>query len=203
MQAKINYNQKMKEIISSLSSTPSILLHSCCGPCSTQVISVLSEFFNITVLYYNPNIEPKEEYLKRKKEQIRFINEFKGKNKVSFMECDYDNDSFIEIAKGYENYPEGGARCHRCYELRLNKTAQLAKDNNFDYFCTTLTVSPYKNSQVINHIASKIEEKTGVKYLYSDFKKEEGYKKSIEYAKKYNLYRQNYCGCHYAQSVHE
>ena len=188
----------MKEIIEGLDYVPNLLLHSCCGPCSTEVISRLTDFFNITVLYYNPNIEPKEEYEKRKKEQIRFINEFNPKNKLDFLDCDYDNESFTKMAIGLENEPEGGLRCHKCYHLRLEKTAKLAKEKNFDFFCTTLTVSPYKNSQVLNEIGKELSEKYNIKYLYSDFKKEEGYKKSIEYSKKYNLYRQDYCGCHFS-----
>ena len=198
---KTNYNILMKEILESLpkDKTLNLLLHSCCGPCSTQVISTLTPYFNITVLYYNPNIEPKEEYEKRKQEQIRFIKEFKPINKLDFMDFDYDNDAFESMAKGLENEPEGGLRCHKCFELRLLKTAKIGKENNFDYFCTTLTVSPHKNSQVINKIAEDVEKKVDIKYLYSDFKKEEGYKKSIDYAKEYNLYRQNYCGCHYSK----
>jgi predicted adenine nucleotide alpha hydrolase (AANH) superfamily ATPase len=198
---KTNYNQVLNEIINGLNYIPKLLLHSCCGPCSTQVISKLTPYFDITILYYNPNIEPQEEYEKRKQEQIRFIKEFKSINKLDFMDCDYDNDSFIKMAQGLESEHEGGKRCHKCYELRLEKTAKLAKENNYDYFCTTLTVSPYKNSQVINELGKLIEDKYHIKYLYSDFKKEEGYKKSIEYSKKYHLYRQNYCGCHYSQEI--
>ena len=200
---KTNYNILMKDIIAKIEEgkVPSILLHSCCGPCSTEVISRLTPYFNVTILYYNPNIEPKSEYEKRKQEQIRFINEFKPINKLDYMDCDYDNESFLEMAKGLETEPEGGTRCHRCYELRLNKTAQLAKENGYDYFCTTLTVSPYKNSEVINQIGENIANKLDIKYLYSDFKKEDGYKKSIEYSKQYKLYRQNYCGCHFSRVI--
>ena len=200
-EAKINYHLKMKDIIKSLDHVPRLLLHSCCGPCSTQVISYLTEYFDITVLYYNPNIEPYDEYIKRKNEQIKFIKKFNPKNKLDFMDCDYANEDFQTIAKGYEQYPEGSVRCHRCYKLRLSKTAKLAKDNNYDYFCTTLTVSPYKNSQVINHLAEEISKEYKIDYLYSDFKKENGYLKSVEYAKKYNLYRQDYCGCHFAKDL--
>ena len=200
---KTNYNILMKDIIAKIEEgkVPSILLHSCCGPCSTEVISRLTPYFNVTILYYNPNIEPKSEYEKRKQEQIRFINEFKPINKLDYMDCDYDNESFLEMAKGLETEPEGGTRCHRCYELRLNKTAQLAKENGYDYFGTTLTVSPYKNSEVINQIGENIANKLDIKYLYSDFKKEDGYKKSIEYSKQYKLYRQNYCGCHFSRVI--
>ena len=200
---KINYNILMKDIIAGIKSgnAPKILLHSCCGPCSTEVIARLTPYFDITILYYNPNIEPKAEYEKRKKEQIRLIKEFSSVNKLDFLDCDYENEVFLEMAKGLETEPEGGTRCHRCYELRLNKTALLAKEKDYDYFGTTLTVSPYKNSVVINQIGEKLSEIHQIKYLYSDFKKEDGYKKSIEYSKKYNLYRQNYCGCHFSRVI--
>lgn len=195
---KVNYNELMKEEISNLTSVPSLLLHSCCGPCSSYVISRLTNYFNITVLYYNPNIEPKEEYEKRKSEQLRFIKEYKPVNKIDFIDCDYDNDAYENVVKGHENDKEGGNRCHICYRLRLEKTATIAKENNFDYFCTTLTVSPYKNTEVLNTIGKELEKKYDVKYLVSDFKKEEGYKISIEMSKEYNLYRQDYCGCNYS-----
>lgn len=200
---KTNYNLIMQDIIEGIKNDvpPKILLHSCCGPCSTEVISRLTPYFNITVLYYNPNIEPQAEYVKRKQEQIRFINEFIPENKVDFLDCDYDHDAFLEIAKGLETEPEGGNRCHRCYELRLRKTAMLAKENGYDYFGTTLTVSPYKNAQVLNQIGENLQKEIGIKYLFSDFKKENGYKKSIEYSKKYKLYRQNYCGCHFSRTI--
>ena len=197
---KINYDNVFKNIINSLEDPKKVLLHSCCAPCSSQVLSRLSDYFNVTVLYYNPNIEPFNEYEKRKEEQKRFIKTFKGKNKIDFLDCDYDNESFKNIAKGYEDAPEGGERCHRCYNLRMEKTCILAKEKGYDYFCTTLSVSPFKNSQVLNQIGHDLEQKYNVKYLYSDFKKEDGYKKSIEYSKKYNLYRQNYCGCNYSKS---
>lgn len=200
---KINYNIVMKEIIAQIKEgiVPKILLHSCCGPCSTEVIARLTPYFDITILYYNPNIEPKAEYEKRKQEQIRFINEYKSVNKLDFLDCDYDNERFQEIALGLENEPEGGSRCHRCYEMRLMKTATLAKELGYEYFGTTLTVSPYKNATVINQIGEAISNKVEIKYLYSDFKKENGYKNSIEYSKEYKLYRQNYCGCHFSRVV--
>lgn len=193
----MNYQKKLIELVENLDYTPKLLLHSCCAPCSTTCISFLTNYFDVTVLYYNPNIEPVEEYNKRKEEQIRFINEFRSKNKVDIMDIDYDNKTFKKSVAGLENEPEGGARCHKCYYLRLSKTALLAKENNFDYFGTTLTVSPYKNSKIINEMGLKIENEKGVKYLISDFKKNEGYKKSIELSKKYHLYRQHYCGCSY------
>ena len=200
---KTNYNILMNDIIDTLKDgkVPKILLHSCCAPCSTEVISRLTPYFDITIIYYNPNIEPKSEYENRKKEQIRFIEEYPSVNKIDFLDCDYDNDAFLEMAKGLETEPEGGTRCHRCYELRLNKTAFKAKELGYEYFGTTLTVSPYKNSVVINQIGENLAEKHQIKYLYSDFKKEDGYKKSIEYSRKYKLYRQNFCGCHFSRMI--
>lgn len=195
----INYDNVFKDIIKNIKGTPCVLLHSCCAPCSSQVLARLSDYFLVTVLYYNPNIEPFSEYEKRKEEQKRFIKSFPSKNQISFLDCDYENEKFKIIAKGLENIPEGGERCHKCYTLRMEKTAALAKKNNFDYFCTTLSVSPFKNSRVLNEIGNMLEKKYDIKYLYSDFKKEDGYKKSIEYSKKYNLYRQNYCGCIYSK----
>ncbi len=195
----VNYDNVFKDIIKNIKGTPRVLLHSCCAPCSSQVLARLSDNFLVTVLYYNPNIEPFSEYEKRKEEQKRFIKSFPSKNQISFLDCDYENEKFKVIAKGLENMPEGGERCHKCYTLRMEKTAILAKENNFDYFCTTLSVSPFKNSRVLNEIGNMLEKKYDIKYLYSDFKKEDGYKKSIEYSKKYNLYRQNYCGCIYSK----
>ena len=197
---KINYDIKMQEIIDGLDSTPRLLLHSCCAPCSSAVIERLTKFFDITILYYNPNIEPKDEYIKRKEEEIRFIKEFNNINKLDILDCDWDNDIYHELIKGMEQEEEGGARCHKCYNLRLEYTAKKASELNYDYFATTLTVSPYKNSQVLNKIGSILEEKYNVKYLYSDFKKKEGYKRSIELSKEYNLYRQDYCGCIYSKN---
>lgn len=194
----MNYQNELKKIIASLKDKPKLLLHSCCGPCSTQVINYLVDYFDITILYYNPNIEPFGEYIKRKNEQIRFIKEFD--HRVKFLDCDYDNESFKNATKGLENMREGGARCPSCFMLRLDFTARRAREEDFDYFGTTLTVSPYKNSKQINTLGSVLEKKYNIKYLYSDFKKEDGYKKSIEYSKKYNLYRQDYCGCLFSQN---
>lgn len=195
----MNYQNKMQEIIKSLSFRPKLLLHSCCGPCSTTVLTLLVSHFDITVLYYNPNIEPKEEYYKRKEEQIRFIKEFNNEH-IKFMDCDYNNQDFRSRVVGLEQEREGGARCAVCFKLRLEKTAEIAKALDFDYFGTTLTVSPHKNSEVINKIGALLETEYGVKYLYSDFKKKDGYKRSIELSKKYNLYRQDYCGCEFGRT---
>lgn len=198
----MNYHNELLKIIDSLEGMPRLLLHSCCGPCSTAVLSFLEPYFNITVIYYNPNIEPREEYEKRKQEQIRFIKEF-NKSNIDYLDCDYDNLSFETAIKGLEQEKEGGARCHVCYRLRLDNTARMAKKLGYDYFGTTLTVSPYKNSQVINEIGENLANKYNIKYLYSDFKKKDGYKKSIELSKEYNLYRQDYCGCIYGRVLNE
>ena len=193
---KENYNKLFKNEVANFDKKHSILLHSCCAPCSSHVISALKDYFDITILYYNPNISPIQEYEKRKQEQINFIKQLDCGIKI--MDCDYDNDVYEECIKGLENEKEGGARCLKCFRLRLEKTAKLASINNFDYFCTTLTVSPYKNSQVINNIGKELMNIYNVKWLYSDFKKEEGYKHSIVLSKQYNLYRQDYCGCIYS-----
>lgn len=196
---KINYQDKLDEIINNLNYVPKLLLHSCCAPCSSHCIEYLADYFDITILYYNPNISPLEEYEKRKQEQIRFLKEFKSKNKLDILDVDYNYQEFLDIASGLESEPEGGKRCLKCYNLRLEKTAQVALENNFDYFGTTLTVSPYKNSKILNELGNALEQKYKVKYLYSDFKKKEGYKRSIELSKIYNLYRQDYCGCVYSK----
>lgn len=194
----MNYQNKLWELIKSLETRPKILLHSCCGPCSSAVIDLLKDYFDVTIYYYNPNIEPNVEYIKRKNEQIRFINELNNEF-VHFMDCDYENEVFREKTKGFEKEPENGARCSICYKIRMENTAKEGKKLNFDYFGTTLTVSPYKNSQKINEIGAYLEKKYEIKFLYSDFKKKDGYKKSIELSNKYKLYRQNYCGCEFGR----
>ena len=194
-----NYYKLELEELNKIDKPKNLLLHSCCAPCSSHVISYLTKYFNITILYYNPNIAPIEEYNKRKEEQIRLIKNIKKENKLDIIDCDYDNNIYEDKIKGYENCPERGARCTICYELRLRKTAQIAKKNNYDYFCTTLSVSPYKNANLINQLGEKLSKEYEIKWLYSDFKKADGYKKSIELSKKYNLYRQDYCGCIYSK----
>ena len=188
----MNYQLELEKIINNLDSKKKLLLHSCCAPCSSYVISYLKDYFDITVLYYNPNIEPISEYNKRKEEQIRLCNIFN----IKVLDCDYDNNLFHKVVAGLENEKEGGNRCFKCYELRLRKTASLAK--NYDYFGTTLTVSPFKNSKKLNEIGLILEQEYGIKYLVSDFKKKEGYKQSIKLSKEYNLYRQDFCGCIYS-----
>lgn len=200
MTNNINYQKQLDKIIQGLGDiAPSLLLHTCCAPCSSYCIEYLSSYFNITVLYYNPNIYPESEYLHRKAEQIRLICEMKTKYPVKFIDCDFESEKFYETAKGLENCREGGERCFKCYRLRLTKAAKVASENGFDWFTTSLTISPLKNAQKINEIGVELAEKYGVKFLPSDFKKKEGFKRSIELSKEYNLYRQNYCGCEYSQ----
>lgn len=178
-----------------------ILLHSCCAPCSTSVIERLSEFYDITVLYYNPNIYPEEEYLRRKAEQIRFIhilNKAYSELNVSFLDCDYEAEKFYEAVKGLEREPEGGARCPVCFKLRLEKTAKLAKALDFDLIGTTLTVSPHKDAELINSIGEVLQNIYDIHFLKANFKKNDGYKRSIELSRQLDIYRQNYCGCEFA-----
>lgn len=199
---KKNYQKELDKKIEQIVSekkVPRLFLHSCCAPCSSYVLEYLSQYFEVTVFYYNPNISSDEEYKKRVAEQIRFIKEFDTPNKVEFIEGDYEPDVFFKEVKGLEKEPEGGKRCFKCYELRLRKTAELAKAEAYDYFTTTLTISPLKNSVKLNETGLKLQEEYGVNYLLSDFKKQEGYKRSIELSKEYGLYRQNYCGCVYSR----
>ncbi len=196
---KINYQKELDKILLNTNGQ-TLLLHSCCAPCSSYVLSYLNKYFKITILYYNPNITDENEYKKRKAEQIKLISELPAENPIEIIDCDYEPDKFFEISKGLEDCPEGGKRCFKCYELRLEKTAKLAKKHNFDWFCTTLSISPLKNAQKINEIGTELSKKHGVKFLPSDFKKKEGFKQSIELSKKYNLYRQNYCGCIYSKN---
>lgn len=198
---KINYKKETDSVIESLNGTvPTLLLHSCCAPCSSYTLEYLSRYFSITVFYFNPNISPKAEFDKRFAEQKRLIETLPSENKISLICGDYNYDEFLNVARGYESVPEGGERCFRCYRMRLEKTAELAKQNGFDYFCTTLSISPLKNSQKINEIGFNVAEKYGVKWLPSDFKKREGYKRSIELSREYDLYRQNFCGCVFSKS---
>ncbi len=194
---KINYQIETDKIIKEIpmDKAPRLFLHSCCAPCSSYTLEYLSEFFEITVFYFNPNISPREEFEKRFDEQERLISLLPAKNRITLQKGDYDYNEFLTIAKGLEDVKEGGERCFKCYRLRLEKTAQLAAENGYDYFCTTLSISPLKNSRKINEIGFDAGEKYGVKWLPSDFKKREGYKRSVELSRKYDLYRQNFCGC--------
>lgn len=195
-----NYQKELDKLISGIASdkgTKTLLLHSCCAPCSSYVLEYLSEYFSITLFYYNPNIYPSEEYEKRVDEQENLIKEInkKIKNKISFIEGKYDSDRFYEMARGLEDVKEGGERCFKCYELRLREAALLAKQLKFDYFTTTLSISPMKNARKLNEIGERLAAEYNIAHLTSDFKKKNGYKRSIELSKEYNLYRQDYCGC--------
>ena len=203
-----NYQKELDQIIENLdrqAQAPSLFLHSCCAPCSSYVLEYLSRYFQITVFYYNPNIYPEEEYFKRVKEQEDFINRFwkdisereeQGNyNKIEFLEGKYDKESFYRMARGMEQLPEGGERCFRCYELRLREAAEYARKLGMDYFTTTLSISPLKNAAKLNEIGERLAEEYGVSYLVSDFKKREGYKRSVELSREYQMYRQDYCGC--------
>lgn len=199
---KINYNKACEAMIEQNKRedrVPSLLLHSCCAPCSSYTLEWLSQHFRITVFYYNPNISPQEEFEKRKEEQQRLIDAMPAGYPISLIEGAYNYNEFLQIAKGYERCPEGGERCFRCYRFRLEQTAKLAKEKGFDYFCTTLSISPLKNAAKINAIGMELAEQYNVQWLPSDFKKKEGYKRSIELSRIYGLYRQNFCGCVYSK----
>ena len=193
---KVNYQLELEKILNNLEGKPRLLLHACCGVCSSYVLEYLSKYFEITVLYYNPNIYPRAEYDKRLLNQKKIIDEMVPQVKLKTVT--YDENEFLDYVDGLENEPEGGVRCTKCFILRMEKTAIIAKKENYDYFCTTLSVSPYKDSQRLNKIGKYLEEKYGVKYLYSDFKKKNGYKRSNELAREYDIYRQDYCGCRYS-----
>lgn len=199
----INYQKELDKIIDKLSvnnESARLLLHGCCAPCSSYCLVYLSEYFDITVLFYNPNINSETEYRKRAEELKRFINNVQFSKKVDYIELDYMSEDFYDTVKGMEKCKEGGERCFSCYKLRLEKTAELAMDNNYDYFCTTLSISPLKNAAKINEIGYELQDKYGVKWLPSDFKKKNGFKKSVELSEQYNLYRQNYCGCVFSKN---
>ena len=195
---KQNYQLMLEETIQEITEAnkvPKLLLHSCCAPCSSYCLEYLSDYFEITVFYYNPNIYPDEEYFHRAREQQVFIERFPAKHPISFVEGDFDKERFFQSVKGLENEPERGARCNVCFELRLGEAASMARQMNMDYFTTTLSISPMKDAALLNDIGSKMEEKYGVKYLHSDFKKKNGYKRSCELSQEYGMYRQDYCGC--------
>ena len=197
----MNYQKELDKLIQNLgkeNKVPKLLIHSCCAPCSSYVLEYLSQYFEITVLYYNPNIYPESEYTKRIWEQQTLIEKLPAKHKISFIAGPYDKELFYKMAEGLECLKEGGVRCFGCYELRLRETAKIAKEAEFDYFTTTLSISPLKNAAKLNEIGQKLAEEFGVSYLLSDFKKKNGYKRSIELSKIYDLYRQDYCGCEFS-----
>lgn len=197
----INYQKELEKRLKQIgqeNNVPSLLLHSCCAPCSSYVLEYLSNYFRITVFYYNPNIYPKEEYACRVEEQKMLIRKMNVQYPVSFLEGHYDPERFYKMAEGLETLKEGGARCIKCYRLRLEEAAKMAKAGGFDYFTTTLSISPLKNAGKLNEIGADLEKEYGVSYLYSDFKKKNGYKRSIELSAEYDLYRQDYCGCEFS-----
>lgn len=199
----MNYDKLMEEQMSSTKEGSTLLLHACCAPCSSACLERLSNFFKITIIYYNPNITEEKEYLKRLEELKNFIQKIKVKYPINIIDTRYDPKEFFEISKGLEKEKERGKRCYKCYELRLEETAKVAKENNFDFFATTLTLSPYKKTDWLNEIGENLSNKYQTSYLYSDFKKKNGYKRSIELSKEYNLYRQDYCGCIYSKQERE
>ena len=193
---KINYQKELEKIIEDNGEKkPKLLLHSCCAPCSSYVLEYISRYFDITVFYFNPNISPREEYEKRVNEVKRLIAEMPACAGVKFIEGRYEPGEFFEAAKGLENAPEGGERCLKCFELRLGEAARIAAETGAEYVCTTLTISPLKNAENLNRIGEEAAKMYGIKWLPSDFKKKNGYKRSIELSREYDLFRQNYCGC--------
>jgi hypothetical protein len=195
----MNYDLEMEKQMSNLKEGDNLLLHACCAPCSTACLERLANFFKVTIFYYNPNITDESEYKKRIEEIKKLLTLINPKYKVELLEGDYDPNKFFEMAKGLENEPERGKRCYKCYSLRLEETAKIASKLGFNNFCTTLTLSPHKNANWINEIGEKLNNEYDSNYLYSDFKKKEGYKRSIELSKIYDLYRQDYCGCIYSK----
>lgn len=203
---KINYQLAMERELAEIArreGRPRLLLHSCCAPCSSAVLERLTDWFDLTVFYYNPNIAPEEEFLRRAEEQRRLIAELPHAHEIQFRCGEYESEAFEALARGLEDMPEGGERCTRCFRLRLGKTAALAAREGFDYFTTTLSISPLKDAQRLNAIGGELAEQFGVTYLFSDFKKKNGYKRSCELSVQYELYRQDYCGCRFSQMERE
>lgn len=210
---RINYQKELEKILDALASAgqdgarswpPRLFLHSCCAPCSSYCLEYLCTYFAVTVFYYNPNISGEPEYRKRAEEQKRLIaayNEERRGYPITIIEGDYTPERFFETARGYEHCEEGGERCFRCYELRLRETAKRAREGHYDYFATTLTISPLKNAQKINEIGQAIGDEAGIAWLPSDFKKKDGYKRSVELSAQYGLYRQNFCGCAFSKNA--
>lgn len=201
-----NYQKELENVLTRLEQeqkVPTLLLHSCCAPCSSYVIEYLSAYFSITVFYYNPNIYPDEEYDKRVEEQMRFIRQFPTKYPVSFLRGDFEKQRFYDAIKGYEHIKEGGERCFQCYQLRLSKTAETAKRIGAEYFTTTLSISPLKSAARLNEIGEQLAILYDVAYLSSDFKKKNGYKRSVELSNQYGMYRQDYCGCIFSKQERE
>lgn len=202
----MNYQLKCEEILLEIEKRrdiPSLLLHACCAPCSSYVLEYLSNYFKITILYYNPNIYPDTEYLRRLEELKTFLSKINYKNPVSLVETDYITQEYYNAVSGMEELGERSKRCYNCYQFRMEEACKYAKDHGFDYFTTTLSISPYKNSEWVNEIGSNLEKQYNISYLYADFKKKNGYKRSIELSKQYELYRQDYCGCKFSKVERE
>ena len=199
----MNYQKKLEEIIESMDGRKTLLLHACCAPCSSYVLEYLTQHFDISIFYYNPNISPYSEYEKRISEVKRLIKEMPLSGKTDLVDGKYDPERFYDITKGMEDLPEGDERCFKCYRLRMEETAKAALENGFDYFTTTLSISPHKNAEKINEIGQVLEREYGIGYLFADFKKRDGYKRSIQLSREYGLYRQDYCGCVYSKSAAE
>ena len=198
-----NYSKELERLLQTLpeqGTTPSLLLHACCAPCSSAVLEYLSQHFAITLLYYNPNIAPYEEYQKREAELRRLVSEMDFVHPVALLPCGYEGQAFVEAARGLEQEPEGGKRCEACFRLRLEYTAREAARLHFDYYTTNLSISPLKNAQLLNQLGEELGGKYGVRHLPSDFKKKDGYKRSVELSKEYGLYRQDYCGCGFSKA---
>lgn len=205
-QPKRNYQKELEKLLEKFEKegrVPSLLLHSCCAPCSSYVLEYLSQYFYITVFYYNPNIYPDTEYDKRVLEQQQLIGKIPAKYPISFLAGAYDKQLFYDTVRGVEKEKEGGERCFRCYEMRLREAAREAKKGGFDYFTTTLSISPMKNTAKLNEIGERIGEEEGVLYLLSDFKKKNGYRRSVELSEIFGLYRQDYCGCIFSRQERE
>lgn len=199
----MNYQKKLEETIEALDGRKRLLLHACCAPCSSYVLEYLTKYFDISLFYYNPNISPYSEYEKRICELKRLVREMPLSGEADIIDGTYDPEKFSDMAKGYETLPEGGERCFRCYRLRMEETAKAALEKGFDYFTTTLSISPHKNAEKINEIGQELEREYSVKYLFADFKKKDGYKRSIQLSCEYGLYRQDYCGCIYSKMIRE
>lgn len=202
MDVKTNYDLQFDNIVKGLEDKKRLLLHACCAPCASSVLERVTPYFDVTIYFYNPNITDRSEYLHRYNELLRFVSIVYG-DKIKVIDGGFAPQPFIEAARGLEDEPERGLRCDKCFYLRLKKTAELAKVGLYDYYCTTLSVSPHKNAQLLNELGFKIEQEELVKWLPSDFKKKQGYVRSIELSKEYDLYRQNYCGCVFSQKLAE
>lgn len=202
MDVKTNYDLQFDNIVKGLEAKKRLLLHACCAPCASSVLERVTPYFDVTIYFYNPNITDRSEYLHRYNELLRFVSIVYG-DKIKVIDGGFEPQPFIEAARGLEDEPERGLRCDKCFYLRLKKTAELAKVGLYDYYCTTLSVSPHKNAQLLNELGFKIEQEELVKWLPSDFKKKQGYVRSIELSKEYDLYRQNYCGCVFSQKLAE